>query len=482
MLKELPQRTKGFVDMEVANISFSQFRQLQAVEKNFVVLFSGCWQQNTKLSALSQIASTHSAVLFSSVLFTVDITVSTDLEQYVVEELKVKTLPVAAVFVNGKLYYIQPVGTFNIVENSDISALLTGKQVLQTTPNVDYLDKLLINEKFSSELVGTVFVSGDRSSVGKSSICLTIISSLLAGGVSPNDIAYIKPVTQCEAEQPVARFCNQMGIENVPIGPVVFYQGFTRCYLAGETDSSNVLKEQVVKAVTNISEKKRFVVIDGVGYPSVGSICGISNADVASELDVPVLLVGKSGVGDAVDSYNMNAAFFQAKGVHVLGGIFNKLPTVGYYNVQSCAVAVNSFFEQYKPDQKPYGFIPAINSNTDDSSDSGSVISKNRTFEQKLLDEFLKAVDINRMIHDVWIHKILAARQPISKLLSPTQRSQAKSVVLRDTTTSFIPSLASQRLNANKENASTVSVLLTRKRTREEVEAVARKEGAKAGG
>ena len=47
--------------------------------------------------------------------------------------------------------------------------------------------------------------------------------------------------------------------------------------------------------------------VSGVGYPAVGSICGISNADAAKALHASVLLVGKSGVGDAVDSFNLNS-------------------------------------------------------------------------------------------------------------------------------------------------------------------------------
>lgn len=78
------------------------------------------------------------------------------------------------------------------------------------------------------------------------------------------------------------------------------------------------------------------VIVDGVGYPAVGSICGVSNADVAHALRAPVLLVGKSGVGDAVDSYNLNASFFESRGVRVLGGVFNRISTSGYYSLQRC--------------------------------------------------------------------------------------------------------------------------------------------------
>jgi dethiobiotin synthetase len=155
--------------------------------------------------------------------------------------------------------------------------------------------------------ISKVFISGDRSSVGKSTICLSIIASLIQSGVHPSMLAYIKPATQCEAEQPISKFCSRVGVSYVSIGPIVFYKGFTRSFLRGETESSKELLRQAKLAVDKVSVGKKFVLIDGVGYPSVGSICNLSNVDVANALNVPVLLIGKSGVGDAVDSYNLNA-------------------------------------------------------------------------------------------------------------------------------------------------------------------------------
>ena len=67
--------------------------------------------------------------------------------------------------------------------------------------------------------------------------------------------------------------------------------------------------------------------MDGVGYPSVGSICNLSNAHIAKALDCPVLLVGKAGVGDAVDSFNMNARFFESYGTFLY--ILNCIDAVG---------------------------------------------------------------------------------------------------------------------------------------------------------
>lgn len=71
------------------------------------------------------------------------------------------------------------------------------------------------------------------------------------------------------------------------------------------------MHEAIRERVAALSKGKKFVLIDGVGYPSVGSVSGTSNADVARLLGAPVLFVAPPGVGDAIDSFNLALAFFQ---------------------------------------------------------------------------------------------------------------------------------------------------------------------------
>lgn len=165
-----------------------------------------------------------------------------------------------------------------------------------------------------------IFISGDRSQVGKSSVCLGLLGSLLEAPFHylPEEIAYIKPATQCEKTQLVAKFCASKQIESIPIGPIVYYKGYTRSFLNGETEFTvDELLDKVGEVVDNLSINKKVVIIDGVGYPAVGSICGSCNATVAkasgykkkknsqSRIPVPVLLVGKSGVGDGKKIYDI---------------------------------------------------------------------------------------------------------------------------------------------------------------------------------
>ena len=134
-----------------------------------------------------------------------------------------------------------------------------------------------------------IFVAGDRSQVGKSSICMGLLGSFLEPpyNYEPSSIAYIKPATQCEATQLVAMYCQKKGIEAVPIGPIVYYKGFTREYLAGNVESLETMLNNVSKRVDELCVGKKIVIIDGVGYPAVGSICGTCNASkFCNEIDV----------------------------------------------------------------------------------------------------------------------------------------------------------------------------------------------------
>mmetsp|Transcript_19778 Transcript_19778/g.42414 ORF Transcript_19778/g.42414 Transcript_19778/m.42414 type:complete len:557 (+) Transcript_19778:108-1778(+) len=265
-----------------------------------------------------------------------------------------------------------------------------------------------------------IFVAGDRSQVGKSSVCLGLMGALLKSGkYSPTDLAYIKPATQCEKTQLVERFCKSKGIEScVPVGPIVYYKGFTRAFLKGETgETSEQLLRKAGRAVDDLARGKRVVVIDGVGYPAVGSITGTDNASVAGACGAPlpaadggrrpapVLLVGKSGVGDAVDSFNINATYFAHKDVPVIGAVFNKLSLDGFYSLSNCREAVETYFRQSQPGRTAFGFLPVMPSLVDaGENNAGSSSSEEERSRRDLeaadefAEEFSKRVDVERIL------------------------------------------------------------------------------------
>lgn len=73
-----------------------------------------------------------------------------------------------------------------------------------------------------------LFVSGSGSGVGKSHVSLTLLMSLLESGVfRADELAYIKPCTQCESVQLISKYCAARAIACVGRGPVLYRPGFT---------------------------------------------------------------------------------------------------------------------------------------------------------------------------------------------------------------------------------------------------------------
>jgi dethiobiotin synthetase len=171
-----------------------------------------------------------------------------------------------------------------------------------------------------------IYVMGSESGVGKSTVCLGILAQLLASGFTADQLAYIKPVTQCLEKQPVALFCEQQHIAYQDWNSLVFSKGFTKNFIDGFTQTSDVLLADVVKAIITLGNEKAVVIIDGIGDPSVGSAVGVSNVAISRALACSVIFVGKSGIGRALDNSVLCVSFMQCQGLEDIGIIYNKIP------------------------------------------------------------------------------------------------------------------------------------------------------------
>jgi len=171
-----------------------------------------------------------------------------------------------------------------------------------------------------------IYVMGSQSGAGKSTVCLGLLAQLLELGFAPDQLAYIKPVTQCTEKQAVTLFCEHSKIPCKDIGDLVFRKGFSRDFIDGLTNTSAELISEVQASIVNLGKNKAFVIIDGVGDPSVGSVVGISNVDVAISLPCSAIFVGKPGIGAAIDNTVLCVSFMQLKGLTNIGIIYNKIP------------------------------------------------------------------------------------------------------------------------------------------------------------
>ena len=216
-----------------------------------------------------------------------------------------------------------------------------------------------------------LYVSGDQSGIGKSSIVVALLHLLTTRlRIPPSQLAYIKPATQCVDVTTTAKYCQHRGIQHVDLGPVVFYAGYTQQCIDGTApDSVEQRQHNIRAAVHALAQGKRYVLVDGVGYPAVGSVCGVSNAAVARLLDAPVLLVSRPGIGNAIDATLYMHAFFAYHRAAVLGVLFNKLPARDG-GVEKSALTSHSydsakrytalFFQSHEPRLSVYGHLPLL--------------------------------------------------------------------------------------------------------------------------
>jgi BioD-like phosphotransacetylase family protein len=78
-------------------------------------------------------------------------------------------------------------------------------------------------------------------------------------------------------------------------------------------------------ACTELEKKYDFLIIEGAGHGGVGSVVGVNNARIAAELNAPVLLVTGGGIGNVIDSVELNLALYQREKANVRIVMANKL-------------------------------------------------------------------------------------------------------------------------------------------------------------
>lgn len=185
-------------------------------------------------------------------------------------------------------------------------------------------------------------------------MCLGILAQLLADGYLPQQLAYIKPMTQCVEPQAVARFCAEQAIACVDMGSLVFTKGFTRDFIDGLTQPSTELLATVLQSIVTIGTGKAIVLIDGIGSPAVGSVVGVANIDIAALLPCRIIFVGKGGIGAAIDDTVLNVSLIQSKHQQNIGLIYNKIPPSELAVMQHY---VSKRIAQLLPNTTPLGFI-----------------------------------------------------------------------------------------------------------------------------
>lgn len=176
-----------------------------------------------------------------------------------------------------------------------------------------------------------IFIGATGQNVGKTTLCLGILSGLKKRYRS---VGFIKPVGQQHEEvengilvdKDVVLFKKQFHLESdwKTMSPVLIPPGFTRDYLNGDF-STDEMEKAVVSAFQKISSENEITIVEGTGHVGVGSIINMSNAKVAAMLGIEMIIIASAGLGSSFDELTLNIALCEELGVKIKGVILNRV-------------------------------------------------------------------------------------------------------------------------------------------------------------
>jgi len=108
------------------------------------------------------------------------------------------------------------------------------------------------------------------------------------------------------------------------MSPMTITPGSTREYLDGKI-SPETPRTLISDAIRELERKYDFLIIEGAGHGGVGSVVGVNNAQAATMVGAPVLMVTNGGIGNVIDAVELNLALYEREKADVRVIMVNKL-------------------------------------------------------------------------------------------------------------------------------------------------------------
>lgn len=141
-----------------------------------------------------------------------------------------------------------------------------------------------------------LFVTGTDTEVGKTVVAAGIARALKRRGI---DVGVMKPVASGgEPNEDAAMLAEASGSGDPmeEINPICLPEPLAPTVAARRCGRSIDLRK-VWDAFRSLSDRRKFMVVEGVGGLLVPLAEGITVADLAKGMDLPVLIVGRTGLG-----------------------------------------------------------------------------------------------------------------------------------------------------------------------------------------
>lgn len=174
-----------------------------------------------------------------------------------------------------------------------------------------------------------LYVAATNQHVGKTTCTLGLVEAFKQAGMK---VGYCKPVGQeavdlmnLQVDKDALLFSTMMHFDLVARvhSPVILGQGATQAFL--DEPLMYPYRQNIEIAASILESQYEIVIYEGTGHPGVGSVVGLSNADVAKLLGAPVILIVEGGIGYTIDRLNLCLSLFREQKATVAGVIINKV-------------------------------------------------------------------------------------------------------------------------------------------------------------
>lgn len=175
-----------------------------------------------------------------------------------------------------------------------------------------------------------LFIAATGQHCGKTTVSLSLMH---LARQRYGRVGYIKPIgPKCQtfngvvADKDAVLMAQVFGLEDqiALMSPLVLGKGATSKFLDGELQREWAA-EQISTACKKLESCCDLLLVEGAGHGGVGSVIGLNNADVAKLVDAPVIMVAGGGIGNVIDSVQLNLALYEKQGVDVRMLLINKL-------------------------------------------------------------------------------------------------------------------------------------------------------------
>lgn len=175
-----------------------------------------------------------------------------------------------------------------------------------------------------------IFIAATGMNSGKTTTSLSLMHMALQ---KYKRVGFIKPIGPKPvefqgqyADKDAVLMARYFGLEEdlALMSPIVLKPGDTRRVMDGEL-TREAIARQMFGAIDALDAKNDFLIIEGAGHTGVGTLLGCNNAQIAARTGATVLMVTGGGLGNVVDTAQVNLALFQKEKARVRAILVNKI-------------------------------------------------------------------------------------------------------------------------------------------------------------